>query len=184
MIFMLIMKGDTMKEIKIVTLMLVLILTFSTLVGCGNSNQAVDESKSGTNVEANNDGTTVTEANEESTTVEETSSVSIYNERKELPYTLWDGSTISAETKIMLLEKLTYFSIKKGEKFDMNSLPFKENEQTAREAMRARMHGMLDPSKAVQKGNILECMYDKVEIYKVEVLTDRIVFYARQYYVR
>ena len=147
-----------MKKNRIIlTLSIVLVLMFSTIVGCGNSNQVTGESTK-EETKATESTTAAESTTPEATTVGE----KVYSMKAALDYSEF---TISEETKAMLIEKLTNLELVEGEKFDVYSLPFKENELQACYELEAKlvyyMNSHLDGT------GILKCNVKKFKIAKV-----------------
>ncbi len=146
---------------RILALILFLVVTLSSVMGCGK------------NVSTDN-------ASTEETKVEEATEIETETETESRftgTYTYDFDKTrypISDETKAMLIEKLTNLTLRKGEEFDMNSLSFKEDEKKTYNKLKDVLERVLSAKKS--ESNILICDIDYVKIESIEDLDTGLVF--------
>ena len=146
------------KNIIILTLSLVLVLMFSIVVGCGDSSPVSSEA---TKEE--------TKALESTTAIGESTALEATKVGEKVAYMKgmldYSKCTISEETKAMLIEKLTNLELEKDEKFDVYSLPFKENELQACYELEAELAFFMNSS--IGHNGVLKCKVSKFKIAKV-----------------
>lgn len=164
---------------KIFSNILLIMMIFS-LAACDTAKLDIEDKEtvsSETQVVSKEETTTdETVAAMESTTAEVTTvKERVQYKEYEMNYSFYP---ISDETKAMLIKKLTNLKLEKGQKFDMNSLTFKENEQSARNRMISVFVSAIGADTS--DINMLECRAKKVELYKIDSMDDCMVFYFKK----
>lgn len=153
-----------MKKFRLLALTLVLIMMFSTVMGCGSNKDTAD-------AEATDEETTVEDTTE---TVEETEKEYLYTSTYsyDLNKKIYP---ISDETEAMLIEKLSGLTLKKNDEIDFSTLSFKEDEQKACDKLKAVfMRAMLTQNN---DGNKIKSDYlDYVKIESIDDLDTGLVF--------
>lgn len=150
---------------RLVSLVLLLVVTLSSVMGCGKNVSTDNISTEETKVEE------VTEIETETETVSRFTATYTYDlDKSRYP--------ISDETETMLIEKLTNLTLKKDEEFDMNSLSFKEDEKKAYSKLKDVLADVLYAKKS--EDSILKSDIDYVKLESIEDLDTGLVFKFKQ----
>lgn len=168
-----------MRKIKMLTFMLILVMLLSTVVACGsNTSQGENETSSEATTQSTKEETKAPETTTaaESTTQESSTSGGVVNYYKgEIKYTKYP---MSDETKAMLIEKLTNLELVRGQKFDMNSLNFKEVEMEAYHFLKSMLAYVMNSE--LNDTSILTCYLTKLEIYRIDNKDDCMTLYFKK----